>query len=366
MKPTIHLDLMEQAGQELLRIRIPWDPGLIREVKKIPDIRWSVGQRAWLTPYREQVLPLVEKTLKTGVNWDDSDLKERLRIKEEKKVFEEVYASRIRRFEDWMISKRYSPGTQKTYADALRVFLQYMGGKPVSDLVPEDLIRFNKEYILRHGYSASYQNQVVNALKLFLRVNESALMMPEMLPRPRSEKKLPNVLSKEEVRRILDAPQNLKHRVMLSLLYACGLRRSELLNLKLTDLQSDRGLVLIRQSKGKKDRFVPLSPKLLASLREYYMRYRPKLYLFEGQNGGQYSEKSIQLVLKQALTKAGIVKPATLHWLRHSYATHLLESGTDLRYIQELPGHNSSRTTEIYTHVSKRHLQQIKSPYDDL
>jgi integrase/recombinase XerD len=217
-----------------------------------------------------------------------------------------------------------------------------------------------KIYAMPHGYSASCPNQVLNALKLFHRVNQSAFMMPEMLPRSGSKKKLPNVLSKEEVRRILDAPQNLKHRVMLSLIYDCGLRPSELLNLKLTDLQSDRGLVLIRQSKGKKDRIIPLSPKLLASLREYYMRYRPKLYLFEGQDGRQYSEKSIQLVLKQVLTKAGIVKPATLHWLRHEEvypahrgATHLLESGTDLRYIQELLGHNSSRTTEIYTHVSK-------------
>ena len=163
-----------------------------------------------------------------------------------------------------------------------------------------------------------------------------------------------------------EALPNLKHRMMLSLFYACGLRRSELLHLQLTDIQSDRGLLLIRQAKGKKDRVVPLSAKLLENLRQYYVQYRPKRWLFEGQGGGQYSEANLAKVLKTSLERAGINKPVTLHWLRHSYATHLLESGTDLRYIQELLGHNSSRTTEIYTHVSEKNLQAIRSPFDDL
>jgi integrase/recombinase XerD len=145
------------------------------------------------------------------------------------------------------------------------------------------------------------------------------------------------------------------------------LRRSELLNLKPADIDSKRGIVIIRQGKGKKDRIVPLSLKILEMLREYYSICRPKIWLFEGQNlGEQYSEYSLQSVLKQALQKTGIKKQVTLHWLRHSYATHLLEAGTDLRYIQELLGHNSSKTTEIYTHVSTKSIQQIKSPFDDL
>ena len=156
-------------------------------------------------------------------------------------------------------------------------------------------------------------------------------------------------------------------KTILSLIYACGLRRGELLRLKPQDILSDRNLLHIKQSKGKKDRVVPLSPKLLEMLREYYKSYRPKVWLFEGQKQGTpYSEKSLESILKQAITKANINKPVTLHWLRHSYATHLLESGTDLRYIQELLGHNSSRTTEIYTHVGSKNIQQIKSPFDDL
>lgn len=154
---------------------------------------------------------------------------------------------------------------------------------------------------------------------------------------------------------------------MLSLIYACGLRRSELLNLTLKDIQSDRNLLFIRQSKGKKDRVVPISNKLIEMLRDYYKAFKPKTWLFEGQFPNiKYSKKSLENVLKQSLSKANITKKVSLHWLRHSYATHLLENGTDLRYIQELLGHSSSRTTEIYTHVSTRNLQQIRSPFDDL
>ena len=188
----------------------------------------------------------------------------------------------------------------------------------------------------------------------------------DLVHRPRREKTLPNVLSKEEVKAILEAPKNLKHRAMLALIYSCGLRRGELLKLTKESIDSKRMVVIIRQAKGKKDRIVPLSSKILILLRDYYKSYRPKEYLFEGQDGGKYSEKSLENVLKQALSKVGIEKPVTLHWLRHSFATHLLEGGTDLRYIQELLGHRSSKTTEIYTHVSTKNLKNIRSPFDDL
>ncbi len=154
---------------------------------------------------------------------------------------------------------------------------------------------------------------------------------------------------------------------MLSLIYACGLRRGELLSLKLTDIDRDRKVLWVRGGKGAKDRMIPISEKVLEMLREYYRGYRPKEWLFEGEKVGErYSERSLQNVLKQACARAGVNPNTTLHWLRHSYATHLLEAGTDLRYIQELLGHKSSRTTEIYTHVSTRALEQIRSPFDDL
>jgi integrase/recombinase XerD len=165
----------------------------------------------------------------------------------------------------------------------------------------------------------------------------------------------------------LEAPVNYKHRIILSLIYACGLRRSELLNLLPCDVDKARGVLLIRQSKGKKDRIVPISPRLAEMIDEYTRLYKPEKYLFEGQaKGKKYSVSSLKKVLDIACRKAGNAKPVTLHWLRHSYATHLHESGTDLRFIQELFGHSSSKTTEIYTHVSIKSIQNIKSPFDDL
>lgn len=275
--------------------------------------------------------------------------------------------SHLTHFKNYLISQRYSPNTIKTYSDALGVFFQFHSNKAPEQLEIEDIIHFNTGYILRKNLSASYQNQVINAIKLFYRNRFNRVMDLNNIQRPRREKRLPNVLSKQEVKEILEAPTNLKHRAMLSLIYACGLRRSELLNLTLKDVLSDRNLLFIRQSKGKKDRVVPISDKIIEMLRTYYKAHKPKTWLFEGQYAGyQYSERSLQLVLKQALQKAGNEKPVSLHWLRHSYATHLLESGTDLRYIQELLGHSSSKTTEIYTHVTTKSLQQIRSPFDDL
>ncbi len=196
---------------------------------------------------------------------------------------------------------------------------------------------------------------------------EHRSMEIESIQRPFRERKLPNVLSKEEVKHILSSLRNQKHRMMLVTIYACGLRCGELLNLRLRDVDSKRNFLIIRQAKGKKDRYVPITVKLIEELREYFKMYKPKTWLFEGQRIGEpYSARSLQLVLKEALIQARIKKPVTLHWLRHSFATHLLESGTDIRYIQSLLGHNSPKTTMIYTHVSEQSLSKIKMPYDDL
>lgn len=273
----------------------------------------------------------------------------------------------LENFKRWMRSKRYSENTIKTYLDATKSFLVFFNGKKCAEITNEDVVVYNNDYIIKNKLSASYQNQVVNAIKLFFLTVQDRKIEIESIHRPKRAKVLPNVLSKQEVKLILEAHCNIKHRAMLSLIYSCGLRRSELLNLKISDIDSKRNIVIIKQAKGKKDRIAPLSPKVLELLREYYKSYKPSVWLFEGQvKGVPYSEKSLQSILKQALNKVGITKPVSLHWLRHSYATHLLESGTDLRYIQELLGHSRSRTTEIYTHVSTKSLQQIKSPFDDL
>ncbi|MBL7931259.1 MAG: site-specific integrase [Bacteroidia bacterium] len=266
-----------------------------------------------------------------------------------------------------MRSRRYSESTISTYVDALLMFLRFFKEKRAEDITNEDLIYFNNNYILANNCSGSYQNQVVNAVKLFFRITQDRSLNPELVHRPKRQKLLPNVLSKEEVKQILEAPSNIKHRAMLSLIYCCGLRCGELLRIKPEHIDRRRNLLLIKQAKGRKDRIIPIGAKMFTLLDTYYKSFKPRDYLFEGQlPGSMYDERSLQQVLKQSLEKAKILKPVTLHWLRHSYATHLLESGTDLRYIQELLGHSRSTTTEIYTHVSIRNIQQINSPFNDL
>lgn len=273
----------------------------------------------------------------------------------------------IRQFISWMKYRRYSPSTINTYSEVVRTFLKFNLPKKANEIVPDDMVRFVNEYIIKKGLSFSYQNQLVNGSKLFFKEIIKTSFSVEKFERPRRTHKLPNVLSKEEVSKILQALPNQKHSTMLSLIYACGLRRSELINLKPLNVDSNRHLLIILNAKGYKDRVIPISDKLIEMLRDYYKAFKPKVWLFEGQKAGEkYSETSLQKVLKQALKRSNIQKPVTLHWLRHSYATHLLESGVDLRYIQELLGHKSSKTTEIYTHVSEKSLQKIKSPFDDL
>lgn len=277
------------------------------------------------------------------------------------------HQQKLLEYERFLRSKRFAESTIKTYVGSMQIFLNYFKDKPMSQLSNQDIIAFNNDYVLAKRLSGSFQNQIVNAIKKFFLVVENRRIDIEAIHRPRREQKLPHVISKDEVKKILEAPRNIKHRAMLSLIYACGLRRSELLNLKPVHIDSKRKLLIIEQSKGKKDRVVPLSTKIIDLLREYYKVYRPKTWLFEGQElGTQYSARSLQQVLRQSVEKCKIHKPVTLHWLRHSYATHLLESGTDLRYIQTLLGHKSSKTTEIYTHVSTNNLQNIRSPFDDL
>jgi integrase/recombinase XerD len=338
--------IRNQLGKRI-QIKFGYDAALIAEVKKLEDARWSREYRAWhvadtpgnrdaLGMLREQPLP-AEKSEKIGA------------------------------FRRWLRSKRYSGNTIDTYADALRTFLLFYADKPLTEIGNEDVIAFNNDYILERKLSAAYQNQVVNAVKLFFSTVENRKLDIEGIHRPKKGKMLPNVLSKEEVKAILEAHSNMKHRTMLSLIYSCGLRCGELLNLKPSDIDANRKLVIIRSGKGKKDRIVPLSVKIIGLLRDYYKANKPKIWLFEGQNPGHpYDARSLQQVLKQSLQKAGIHKPVTLHWLRHSYATHLLENGTDIRYIQVLLGHNSTKTTEIYTHVSTYSLQNIVSPFDNL
>jgi integrase/recombinase XerD len=361
-----------ENGKTVIVLHSPQNEAAIGAIKAVEGCEWSDSINCWTIPDNHECISKAIASLNTFGFVDYRGLRKKVKPQksdlssnsEEKNDNQE---NQINSFRSFLLSRRYSSNTIKTYTEALRVFIRFMGKKKPEEWHLADIIRFNNDYILKNGHSVSYQNQMVNAVKLFLKVVENRHITVEEIHRPRPEHRLPNVLSKEEVKAILQALSNLKHRCMLSLVYSCGLRRGELLSLKPVDIDSKRNLVHIRLGKGKKDRVVPLSGRVLEMLREYYTAYKPQLWLFEGQKTGQpYDERSLSEVLKQARQKAGITKPVTLHWLRHSYATHLLESGTDLRYIQELLGHKHSKTTEIYTHVSTQSLQRIKSPFDDL
>jgi integrase/recombinase XerD len=302
---------------------------LINRIKQFDGARWSQTLKAWHLPDTE------ENRLRFKISPISHSLPSTEGIEN------------ILKFKQWLLSKRYSKNTITTYSEALKSFLVFYREKPISEITNEDVIIYNNDYILKNNLSASYQNQITNAIKLYFKTIRDTKIEVDKIHRPKRSKLLPNVLSKEDIKLILNAHSNIKHKMMLSLIYSCGLRCGELLALEPVHIDSKRNLVLLKNAKGKKDRIAPLSPKILEMLREYYKVHQPTTYLFEGQIKGQpYDARSLQQVLKQALKKVGITKPVSLHWLRHSFATHLLESGTDLRYIQELLGHSSSKTTE--------------------
>lgn len=269
-------------------------------------------------------------------------------------------------FENYMRQRRYSENTIRSYRECLRAFLEFHPSKALSEITLQDLERFNQDYIIRNDYSPSYQNQVINALKLYFRKFHSQHFDLTLIERPKEGFKLPVVLSLEEVERLLNGTKNLKHRAMLSVIYSAGLRMGELIDLRISDIDSKRMVIHIKKAKGKKDRIVPLSESTLDLLRTYFMEYRPKEFLFNGENSLQYSRVSLQKVFRNALERAKIKKHCTLHTLRHSFATHLLEGGVNLRYIQEFLGHNSPKTTMIYTHVSSENARKIMSPIEQI
>lgn len=263
-----------------------------------------------------------------------------------------------------LVYKRYSTNTCITYISCLEKFRDYVNAHKLE--IEDVTIRQYLLYLIANDYSRSAQNQHINAIKFYLEKVLKQSRKTYFIERPRKEKKLPTILSEQEIQLIFSMISNIKHKTILSIIYSCGLRIGEVLNLKIEDVDSERMVLQIKQGKGAKDRVVPLAQNVLVLLRKYYSKYKPKIYLFNGEDNLQYSPTSIRNVLKRAVYKAHIKKNVTPHTLRHSYATHLLEQGIDLRYIQVILGHSSVKTTEIYTHVSTKNLQGIKSPIEGM
>ncbi|MEM6517176.1 MAG: tyrosine-type recombinase/integrase [Bacteroidota bacterium] len=270
------------------------------------------------------------------------------------------------KFSEFLALKRYSGSTINAYLSMVTKFQEFLGLVPMERLNNDVILIKTMDFIQAKGYSVSSHKQVLGALGLFYTDFMRIRVDFRNIYPARREKRLPQILALEEVELLISGTKNLKHRTILMTIYDLGLRRSELLNLKISDIDGNRMLVHIKQAKGKKDRVVPLSLKLLEQLREYYKSYRPKIYLFNGRKGEPYSTSSLRSIFTSACQRAKITKYVTLNSLRHAYATHLMDAGVNIRIIQQLLGHANIKTTMRYTRVTTRSVQNVTSPLDFL
>jgi integrase/recombinase XerD len=357
--PKITLKKGIHKKQNVIRIEFAYNQQLMEVLRNNTPATWSRTLGCWYMAEQDFNLNIFFKLYRNVAFINYSALKNN-KIKADPIVKTKSYSHRgttkiPKGYNELLEQKRYSESTKKTYIAYFKDFLHYFREKEIETLSIEEINNYILHLVNDLKITASEQNQRINSIKFYF---EKVL--------GREESALPKVLSKNEVKQILKNTSNIKHKCILALIYSAGLRRSELIHLKITDILSDRKQIHIKRAKGNKDRYTLLSDSLLEELRKYYKSYKPQIWLFEGQGTGkQYSATSIANILKNAAEKAGIKRKVTPHMLRHSFATHLLEQGTDLRFIQELLGHSSSKTTEIYTHVSTSKISEIKNPLDD-
>lgn len=367
-----------------ITISFPYDPQLVEKIRTIEGRKWHKDKRYWSFPNTDGTLkkildvfkgenihldPALQAKPSTSVITEHPEHVEKVKGSPSPVIARhEVPKQSLHNFEDLrreLLSRKYSYRTVKGYLYYNRDFLSFIKKEPAD--VQESDIKDYLLYLAEGKQSATATlNQAINALKFYYGTMLKKKFLYE-IKRPRKDKKLPVVLSKEEVASILSSVDNVKHKAILMLVYSAGLRVGEVVKLKPEDIDSKRMLIHVRGSKGRKDRYTMLSETALEILRQYWREHKPTKWLFEGARMGRYlSTRTVEKVLEYACEKVGIKKDASVHTLRHSFATHLLEGGTDLRYIQELLGHKDSKTTEIYTHVSTKSIGKIKSPLDTL
>lgn len=378
---TIVIEKLFHRNEPRLALRFPKDAALQQVVRTLPDARFSATHRCWYINERPNRVTELFKLFKGKAYLDvtalrrntEADLKAEggsqavarvTRVREATPHPDQRQALQL--VEQKLKLKGYSASTQKTYLEQFSLFMRFFPGSHPADLGEEEIEAYLLYLVDKKKVAKNTQNQAINAIKFFYEKVLKQEKKVYYLERPMKEKKLPEVLSQQEVMALFEAAGNLKHRVMLMLIYSAGLRRSELLALRTGDVDMDRKLVLIRGGKGRKDRQSVLAASLVPFLVEYLAKAEPAFWLFEGQRSQRYSETSLQAVLKQAAARAGIRKNVHLHMLRHSFATHLLEAGTSTRYIQVLLGHESPKTTEIYAQVTRFGLDKVVSPLDQI
>ncbi len=336
---------IEPGRNNRVIVRIPYNKELIDKIKTIPGRKWNPERKYWEIPYKEGLISRFK--ILFGENLIINPCFYLLPLEKELSI------------------RKYSRKTTKSYIRYNRDLLVFSGKEP-DEIDNDDIKKYLYYMVEGKKVSTSTLNIIINALKFYYGEILKKKFIYEV-KRPKRDKKLPVILSKEEVARILSNTGNIKHRAILTLVYSAGLRVGEVVKLRSQDIDSKRKLIHIKGSKGRKDRYTLLSDYALKVLKEYLREYKPLKWLFEGARKGRHiSTRTVQEIFKKACERASIKKNVSVHSLRHSFATHLLESGVDLRYIQELLGHKSSKTTEIYTHVSKANISSIKSPLDDI
>ncbi len=351
---------------------------------KLNFAAFSITNKGWYIPKSKTALIQVAKAINGIATLDTSQLKKQtpkltyiknevVKIDEKKEVLKQALNISEHNYKQLNLMlqiltlKAYSPSTINTYRNEFTIFLQTIKLAKADDFTPQRIKNYLQYCFYNLKLSENTVHSRMNALKFYY---EQVLKRDKFfweIPRPKKPIILPKVISEEKIIEGLLSIKNLKHKVLLMTAYSAGLRVSEVVNIKVKDINSDRMQIFIARAKGKKDRLVPLSQTALELLREYYVEYKPKKWLFEGQIKGEpYSTRSAQEIFADYFRKIGIPKYITFHSLRHSYATHLLESGTDIKYIQELLGHNDIKTTLRYTHVSKKSLSKVESPLDKI
>ena len=388
MDKEVSLSEITHHGRRYIRIDFPYDQTIISRVRSLKGSYFSGSLRCWLIPWREDYLTYLRQQL-TG-----------LQVTEEKRREEEIDETPLPggrserriiagkppgsvkpagqedllpasqkilgRYIRYLRGQRYSESTVQTYGYFAADLLRYLKGKPLDQVKNRDVEQFIEEVIVPRNYSISTHRQFVSSLKHFSECFPETQIRPVELSYPKKDHRLPEVLSEEEVLLLIRVTKNLKHRTILTMLYSAGLRIGELLRLQLTDINLERRQLFIRRSKGRKDRYAFLAEASIPLLMNYLETYRPRYWFVEGSPGQPYSASSVRGFLGQSCRAAGIRKRVTPHTLRHSFATHLLENGVDIRYIQELLGHSKPETTMIYTHISRKQLKNIRSPLDTL
>lgn len=344
-----------------LELVFPYNEEYIAKVRAIPGRKWDKDAKRWLIPDSCESLEQLKQLFSKAELVIDSRISGK-RSEEREDSTDQL----LKLMREKLKLRGYSPKTIKSYISHAKLFLDHCD-KKADSLNKEDINKYLLYLLDEKNNSHSYVSQAISSIKfIFVHVLMNDDFVVDIM-RPKKENKLPEVLSQKEVLSILDNVRNLKHKAILFLTYSSGLRVGEVVRLKVNDIDSDRMLIHVIQGKGRKDRYTVLSEVALKVLREYARELKPSKWLFQGEDAGSHiTERTVQRIFENAKDKAGIKKKVSIHSLRHSFATHLLEGGIDLRYIQELLGHQNSKTTEIYTHVTQKSIKNIASPLDRL